>query len=267
MLWVVGAADVAADRDLHVPAGVPDVPRAAARRRSRGAGSTPRTEHPRTPRTPACTAAPSTRHRHRASARRAAGDGALRSIVLAVGSVARRLRRACRRRSAAATGSTHFLEPSFAASASRRGGEAAARRHGPRRSTLMVRVDRRRARRDRHRGVLLPEEPRARPTPSPSGSPACTRLLLNKYYVDEIYDAAIVQPIRIVSRGGAVEGRRRRRDRRRGQRRRPTSSRGVERSAAAAADRLGARLRGVAVPRRRDDARVLPVALSDAADA
>jgi NADH-quinone oxidoreductase subunit L len=28
------------------------------------------------------------------------------------------------------------------------------------------------------------------------------RLLLNKYYVDEIYDATIVQPIRIVSEAG-----------------------------------------------------------------
>ena len=32
------------------------------------------------------------------------------------------------------------------------------------------------------------------------------RLLLNKYYVDEIYDAAIVQPIRIVSTGALWKG-------------------------------------------------------------
>ncbi len=32
------------------------------------------------------------------------------------------------------------------------------------------------------------------------------RLLLNKYYVDEIYDAAIVQPIKIVSTGGLWKG-------------------------------------------------------------
>ena len=31
---------------------------------------------------------------------------------------------------------------------------------------------------------------------------ACSTLLLNKYYVDEIYDATIVQPIRIVSEEG-----------------------------------------------------------------
>ena len=37
-------------------------------------------------------------------------------------------------------------------------------------------------------------------------------MLLNKCYVDEIYDAAIVQPIRIVSAGSVVaRGRRRRR--------------------------------------------------------
>jgi len=32
------------------------------------------------------------------------------------------------------------------------------------------------------------------------------RLLLNKYYVDEIYDAAIVQPIRVVSQEGLWRG-------------------------------------------------------------
>ena len=32
------------------------------------------------------------------------------------------------------------------------------------------------------------------------------RLLENKYYVDEIYDAAIVQPIRIVSEDGLWKG-------------------------------------------------------------
>jgi NADH-quinone oxidoreductase subunit L len=31
-------------------------------------------------------------------------------------------------------------------------------------------------------------------------------VLLNKYYVDEIYDAAIVQPIRIVSEDGLWKG-------------------------------------------------------------
>ena len=45
-------------------------------------------------------------------------------------------------------------------------------------------------------------------------------LLLNKYYVDEIYDAAIVQPIRIVSEDGLWKVVDVRGDRRRGQRRR-----------------------------------------------
>ena len=98
-----------------------------------------------------------------------------------------------------------------------------------------------------------------RPTRWPSASPACARLLLNKYYVDEIYDAAIVQPIRIVSEeglwkvvdvrviDGAVNGV--------GERRR------LQRGAAPPADRIGARLRGVAVARGRADPGVLPVAL------
>ena len=36
--------------------------------------------------------------------------------------------------------------------------------------------------------------------------PGLHRVLLNKYYVDEVYDAAIVQPIRIVSEGGLWKG-------------------------------------------------------------
>jgi NADH-quinone oxidoreductase subunit L len=36
--------------------------------------------------------------------------------------------------------------------------------------------------------------------------PGVYRLLLNKYYVDEVYDAAIVQPIRIVSQEGLWRG-------------------------------------------------------------
>ena len=36
--------------------------------------------------------------------------------------------------------------------------------------------------------------------------PRLYRLLLNKYYVDEVYDAAIVQPIRIVSQEGLWRG-------------------------------------------------------------
>jgi len=36
--------------------------------------------------------------------------------------------------------------------------------------------------------------------------PGVYRLLLNKYYVDEIYDATVVQPIRIVSQEGLWRG-------------------------------------------------------------
>jgi NADH-quinone oxidoreductase subunit L len=36
--------------------------------------------------------------------------------------------------------------------------------------------------------------------------PGLYRLLLNKYYVDEVYDATIVQPIRIVSQEGLWRG-------------------------------------------------------------
>jgi NADH-quinone oxidoreductase subunit L len=36
--------------------------------------------------------------------------------------------------------------------------------------------------------------------------PGIYRLLLNKYYVDEIYDAALIQPVRIVSEEGLWRG-------------------------------------------------------------
>jgi NADH-quinone oxidoreductase subunit L len=36
--------------------------------------------------------------------------------------------------------------------------------------------------------------------------PGLYRLLLNKYYVDEVYDATVVQPIRIVSEEGLWRG-------------------------------------------------------------
>jgi NADH-quinone oxidoreductase subunit L len=32
------------------------------------------------------------------------------------------------------------------------------------------------------------------------------RLLLNKYYVDEVYDATVVQPIKLLSTGGLWKG-------------------------------------------------------------
>jgi NADH-quinone oxidoreductase subunit L len=39
-----------------------------------------------------------------------------------------------------------------------------------------------------------------------SAFPGLYRLLLNKYYVDEVYDATIVQPIRIISQEGLWRG-------------------------------------------------------------
>ena len=36
--------------------------------------------------------------------------------------------------------------------------------------------------------------------------PGVHRLLLNKYFVDEVYDAGVVQPIRIVSQEGLWRG-------------------------------------------------------------
>ena len=119
-----------------------------------------------------------------------------------------------------------FLEPSFTVGAGARGRREprSARRGHERRS------DDARARADGGVAVVAVGgigialffflRTAARPIAWRRGSPACDTLLLNKYYVDEIYDAAIVQPIRIVVRRGAVEGRRRPGDRRRRQRRR-----------------------------------------------
>ena len=107
VLWVVGAADVAADRDLHVPPRVPGVPRRAPPR-------TPSTEahpaahgaRPRTSHTPHGTR-PRRSHGHgmaMASPRRAAGDGASRSSCWR-SDRSSPATSACRTRSAAATGS------------------------------------------------------------------------------------------------------------------------------------------------------------------
>ena len=51
---------------------------------------------------------------------------------------------------------------------------------------------------------------RARPTRWPRASAALHRLLLGKYFVDEIYDAAIVQPIKRTLDDAALARRRRR---------------------------------------------------------
>ena len=85
------------------------------------------------------------------------------------------------------------------------------------------------------------------------------RLLLNKYYVDEIYDATIVQPLQAVSREGLWRGVDVGRHRRRRQRRRRRIVDAGAGRAAPAADRVGAHLRRLALPRRRADPRLLPV--------
>ena len=58
------------------------------------------------------------------------------------------------------------------------------------------------------------------PIPSPPASGGLYTLVYNKYFVDEIYDAAVVKPLVERIARGALEGRRRRADRRHGERRR-----------------------------------------------
>ena len=215
------AADVAADGDLHVPPRVPGVsrpqrlrPHAGPRMRS-GTHDGHAAPHARRTDGARARCAGHRRHLHDAPP----------AMALALDRAGGRLDRRPATSGCRALGGAsfeQFLEPSF-------GRRAAAReprpRRRPRESTLMVVSIGRRARRHRHRGVLLPQEPRGGATRWPSGSPACTRCCSNKYYVDEIYDAAIVQPIRIVSEDGLwkvvdVARHRRRRQRRRRDRRR-----------------------------------------------
>ena len=61
---------------------------------------------------------------------------------------------------------------------------------------------RRRGRRHRHRGRIFFLKNRPAADAAGGAVRRAARVLLNKYYVDEIYDAAIVQPIRIVVGGG-----------------------------------------------------------------
>ena len=74
------------------------------------------------------------------------------------------------------------------------------------------------------------------------------RLLLNKYYVDEIYDASIVQPIKVVSRAGAVARLRRAHHRRRRQRHGRARRRAVRRSCGACRPALSAPTRARSSP-------------------
>ncbi len=91
--------------------------------------------------------------------------------------------------------------------------------------------------------------------------PGLHRLLLNKYYVDEFYDATIVQPIKVGIDRRPVALVRCARDRRRGQWRRVNRGR-QRRRVAASAVRLGARLRRIAVRRCGRDPGLLPVAMT-----
>ena len=234
MLWVDRRADVAADRDLHVPAGVPDVPRRAPARRARsGARARLRTDMRQT------TSHASTRHARLARtrirlapARRAAGDGA-RADRAGDRLGARPARSAFRTRSAAqrawrlarARRSPHRAWPVKPRVAKRlpRQAQAAEAEHEALELTLMVVSSADRARRHRPRVLRLAEAPRDRRRRWRASSAALHRLLLNKYYVDEVYDATIVQPIKVVSQRRAVARLRRAGDRRRGQRRRRRS--------------------------------------------
>ena len=67
-------------------------------------------------------------------------------------------------------------------------------------------LGRRGVRRHRSRVVLLAAQPAAPPTRWRGSSAASIGLLLNKYYVDELYDAAIVQPIKLLSTGALWKG-------------------------------------------------------------
>ena len=253
MLWVDRRADVAADRDLHVPARVPDVlRRAPARRAPDGSHGAPA---PCTTRATVRTAPSHAAHAAQGTATHL--HDAPPAMAFALDRAGDRLGRwpatsACRTRSAGTTsidalaraGVRGRRRPRRAAAVE---GAAAATEAEAGAERMRARadadggVDAHRARRHRHRVFIWLEAPRASPTSVAASSRRVHRLLLNKYYVDEIYDAAVVQPITARLAAGLAR-RRRRRHRRRGQRRRRRSS-AAARAAAAAADRLGARLR------------------------
>ncbi len=104
------------------------------------------------------------------------------------------------------------------------------------------------------------KNPKAADSVAASAAPVHT-LLSNKYYVDELYDAIVVQPLKRVSESvlwkrvdaglidGIVNGT-------------GTLVRGVERRAADDADRFHSHVCRVAVLRRRGRAGLLPVAVA-----
>ena len=89
----------------------------------------------------------------------------------------------------------HFLEPSFGVHAAEEGAE-----HGPELLLMLVSI----AVAAIGIGTAVYFFLRNRPAADRMAASAAGvhRLLENKYYVDEIYDAAIVQPIRIASEDG-----------------------------------------------------------------
>ena len=217
-----GHPDGAADGDLHVPAGVPGVPR-RRRRYAPGGGSWPRARHGAWTR-PVST--PHGGHLHDAPPAMA-----MALIVLAIGSVVAGYV-GVPAVLGGSNGIEHYLEPSFEAAerseAARReraraprgersalaGREAAqraaplgARRrdverraHEAHRARADGRLHRPRLHRHRPRLVLLRQQPAAADGVAAVGRPLST-LLLHKYYIDELYDAVIVQPIVAFSRG------------------------------------------------------------------
>ena len=229
--------DVAADGDLHVPAGVPDVPRRRALRH--GARRHTAHGHARLHLTHRARHRADVHPRHAcwhgghacAPPRCAAGDG-LALIVLAVGSVlagyigdSARARRpatasgrpgSSRRSRPTNCGARHRRAPvrencaAGLASMTPRTVQPAAKRRARSRGEHDESAPRAHAdgglvadcaRRHRPGRVPLAEEP-PHPRRRWRSSSGVHKLLLNKYYVDEVYDAAIVQPIKVVSTQG-----------------------------------------------------------------
>ena len=93
----------------------------------------------------------------------------------------------------------HFLEPSLHVPAME--GAHAAAEHADHGVELIAdgRVVAHRARRHRHRGVPVSRSAPSCPDAFAARFPACYRFLVNKGYVDELYDAVVVQPIKALS--------------------------------------------------------------------